>query len=52
MASTQDIKKGAVIVFKNDPHIVVEFEHVMPGKGAAFVRTKLKTLLRWVKKLT
>lgn len=44
MASTQDIKKGVVILFKNEPHLVVEFEHIMPGKGAAFIRTKLKNL--------
>ncbi len=44
MASTQDIKKGVVILFKNEPHLVVEFEHIMPGKGSAFVRTRLKNL--------
>lgn len=44
MASTQDIKKGVVILFKNEPHLVTEFEHIMPGKGSAFVRTKLKNL--------
>jgi elongation factor P len=44
MASTQDIKKGVVILFKGDPHLIVEFEHIMPGKGSAFVRTKLKNL--------
>lgn len=44
MASTQDIKRGVVILWKNDPHLVVEFEHIMPGKGSAFVRTKLKNL--------
>lgn len=44
MASTQDIKKGVVILFKNEPHFVAEFEHIMPGKGSAFVRTKLKNL--------
>ncbi|MFZ5363939.1 MAG: elongation factor P [Patescibacteria group bacterium] len=44
MASTQDIKRGVVILWKNDPHLVTEFEHIMPGKGSAFVRTKLKNL--------
>jgi len=44
MSSTQDIKRGVVILFKNDPHIVTEFEHIMPGKGSAFVRTKLKNI--------
>lgn len=44
MASTQDIKKGVVILFRDEPHLVVEFEHIMPGKGSAFIRTKLKNL--------
>ncbi len=44
MGTTQDIKKGVVILFKSEPHLVVEFEHIMPGKGSAFVRTKLKNL--------
>jgi elongation factor P len=44
MASTQDIKRGVVISWKNEPHLVTEFEHIMPGKGSAFVRTKLKNL--------
>ncbi len=44
MASTQDIKRGVVILWKNEPHLVTEFEHIMPGKGSAFVRTKLKNL--------
>lgn len=44
MASTQDIKRGVVILWKNEPHLVVEFEHIMPGKGSAFVRTRLKNL--------
>lgn len=32
------------IEFKNEPHQIVEFQHVNPGKGSAFVRTKLKSL--------
>ena len=43
MASTADIKNGAVILHKNKRMKVVEFQHVKPGKGGAFVRTKLKT---------
>ena len=42
--STADFKKGIFILFKNEPHQVVEFQHVNPGKGSAFVRTKLKAL--------
>lgn len=44
MASTSDIRKGLVIDMNNDLWSVVEFLHVKPGKGAAFVRTKLKSL--------
>ena len=44
MGSTSDIKKGLTIRFNHDIYSVVEFLHVKPGKGAAFVRTKLKSL--------
>jgi elongation factor P len=44
MASTSDIKNGLCIEFNNDLYSVVGFQHVKPGKGAAFVRTKLKNL--------
>lgn len=42
MATTADIRNGLTIVFNNDLYKVVEFLHVKPGKGSAFVRTKLK----------
>jgi len=44
MATTADIKNGLVIEFNNDLYSVVEFQHVKPGKGPAFVRTKLKSI--------
>jgi elongation factor P len=44
MAGTSDIKKGAVIKHNGDLYVVVEFQHVNPGKGAAFVRTRMKSL--------
>ena len=44
MASTSDIRKGVVIRQNNDLFVVVEFQHVNPGKGAAFVRTRMKSL--------
>ncbi len=44
MASTSDIRNGLCIAFNNDIFSVVEFLHVKPGKGAAFVRTKLKSV--------
>jgi elongation factor P len=42
--STADFYKGIFVVFKDEPHQVVEFQHVNPGKGSAFVRTRLKSL--------
>lgn len=44
MADTSDIKNGLCIEFNNDLFQIVEFQHVKPGKGPAFVRTKLKSL--------
>ena len=44
MASTSDITKGLCIVHNHDIYKIVEFLHVKPGKGAAFVRTTLKSL--------
>ena len=44
MANTSDIKKGLCIIYNNDTYKIVEFQHVKPGKGPAFVRTKLKSL--------
>lgn len=44
MGSTSEIRKGLTIRFNNDIYSVSEFLHVKPGKGAAFVRTKLKSV--------
>ncbi len=44
MATTADLRNGLVIEHKNDLYRVVEYQHVKPGKGGAFVRTKLKNL--------
>jgi len=44
MATTADIRNGLVINYNNDLYTVVEFQHVKPGKGPAFIRTKLKNL--------
>ncbi|MCD4745157.1 MAG: elongation factor P [Bacteroidales bacterium] len=44
MATTSDFKNGLCIEFNNDLFTIVEFQHVKPGKGPAFVRTKLKSL--------
>ncbi len=44
MISTSDFKGGTKIELDGDPYTIVEFQHVKPGKGGAFVRTKLKNL--------
>ena len=44
MANTSDIKNGSVILHKGKRMKVIEFLHVKPGKGPAFVRTKLKDI--------
>jgi len=43
--STSDFRKGAKILFRDAPYMVIEYHHVKPGKGGAFVRTKMKNLL-------
>ena len=44
MASSSDIRKGLCIKYNNDIYKIIEFLHVKPGKGPAFVRTKLKNI--------
>lgn len=44
MATTADFRNGLCIEFNNDLYTIVEFLHVKPGKGPAFVRTKLRNL--------
>jgi elongation factor P len=44
MADTSDFRNGLIIKFKNDLYNIVEFQHVKPGKGGAFVRSTLKNL--------
>jgi len=44
MADTSDFRNGLIIKFKNGLYTIIEFQHVKPGKGGAFVRTKLKNL--------
>ena len=45
MATTNDLKNGLVMVIEGQLWQVVEFQHVKPGKGPAFVRTKIKNVL-------
>ena len=44
MYQTTDFRKGLKIELEGKPYIIVEFQHVNPGKGSAFVRTRLRNL--------
>jgi elongation factor P len=44
MASTSDFRNGLCFMFKGEIHTIVSFLHVKPGKGPAFVRTKLRNI--------
>ena len=44
MASTADFRNGLCLEYNNDLYTIVEFQHVKPGKGGAYVRTKLKNI--------
>ncbi|MGI6620062.1 MAG: elongation factor P [Bacillota bacterium] len=45
MISTNDFRTGVTIEVDGQPWIVIDFQHVKPGKGSAFVRTKLKNVI-------
>ena len=45
MVSAGDFKNGITIEYEDGVWQIVEFQHVKPGKGAAFVRTKLKNII-------
>ena len=45
MVAAGDVRKGVTIEYNGNVYVVVEFQHVKPGKGAAFVRTKLKNVV-------
>lgn len=45
MIATSDFKRGAKILFRDEPYQIVDFQHVKPGKGGAFVRTKMKNMI-------
>lgn len=45
MITASDFRKGMTFDINGQPHIVLDFQHVKPGKGAAFVRTKYKNIL-------
>lgn len=44
MITVNDIKNGLTIKYNGSLYLVLEFQHVKPGKGSAFVRTKMRNL--------
>jgi elongation factor P len=44
MADTGDIRKGLCMDYNNDIYVVTDFQHVKPARGAAFVRTTMKSM--------
>ncbi|MGN0710732.1 MAG: elongation factor P [Anaerovoracaceae bacterium] len=45
MLYASDFRKGMTFEMNGEPHVIIDFQHVKPGKGAAFVRTKYKNIL-------
>lgn len=45
MISAGDFRKGVTFEINGEPFVIIDFQHVKPGKGAAFVRTKYKSLI-------
>ena len=45
MYSTAEFRKGLKIEIEGKPYLIIDFQHVKPGKGGAFVRTKLKNMI-------
>lgn len=45
MISASEFRNGVTIEVDNDIYVIIEFQHVKPGKGAAFVRTKIRNLV-------
>lgn len=45
MYGVSDFRNGLKILYQNEPFVIIEFQHVKPGKGNAFTRTKIKNLL-------
>ena len=45
MYGTNDFKKNLKILYKGQPYVIIDFQHVKPGKGNQFTRTKLKHLI-------
>jgi elongation factor P len=45
MYEVSDFRNGLKILYEGDPYIIVDFQHVKPGKGNAFTRTRIKNMI-------
>ena len=45
MISASDLRKGSKFLYRDEPHVVISFQHVKPGKGGAFARIKMKNMI-------
>lgn len=45
MISASELRRGSKLLFNKEPYTVIEFHHVKPGKGGAFIRTKMRNLI-------
>lgn len=45
MISTSEFRKGSKILFRSEPYVVVDFQWVKPGKGGAYIRTKMRNMI-------
>jgi len=43
--SAGDLRKGSKVLYRDEPHAVVDFQHTKPGKGPAYIKAKLKNLI-------
>lgn len=45
MISASDFRKGTKVLYRDEPYVILDYQHVKPGKGGAYVRSKLKNLI-------
>lgn len=45
MIAAGDLRKGSKILYKGEPHVVIDFQWTKPGKGGAYIRTKMKNMI-------
>lgn len=45
MVSASDFRKGTKVLYRDEPYVVLDYQHVKPGKGGAYIRCKLKNLV-------